>query len=100
MIITPRTKFICDGQEMECSLIVNETGEVLPSVIQVDTKTGEVISYILGHNGKPMMLLDGSNTFMTSKKRHKQIYFTITAGPSEQVVQNIIDEAPVALKEN
>lgn len=81
MIINAQTRFYCDGQDLQCVGVVTETGEHISNAASVDTASGEVTRV----NG----MVDNLGVPLTSKTKHSQLYFLVTAGPSEQVVQEV-----------
>jgi hypothetical protein len=96
MIITPAAKLNIGSQYLECVLIVDETGKMLNDVLRANTDTGECIHFMRGVNGK-IMKISGTDHPVTYSRVYKQLYFTFTAGPSEQVVRELT--APRAQKE-
>ena len=76
MIIKPGATFKCDGWILQCVSVVDECGVEIHNLLSADTKKGT-----------------GQLATPDEKISFKQLYFVVTAGPSEQVVQETQDAA-------
>jgi hypothetical protein len=98
MEITPDTKFYIDDKRVDCVSILDEEGKVLDALCRVDTTSGMVVQYVRGHDGNLVTLDPGGSEFATKTSYHRQLFFAVTAGPSEEVLREIVEEALVGVK--
>ena len=91
MIAQPGGTFKYDGTIMQCVSVVDETGRELPDLVFINTKLGLGRQLMRGADDKPMT--DEYGNALTKEINFHQLYFVVTAGPSEQVVQDITNAA-------
>ena len=87
MKIKSDSVFQVDGERVECVLVCSETGANLENVVSVDTETGMYEAYVVGEDGN--FVCDQFGAPVKKQGLALQFYFTITAGPRKDLVENI-----------